>query len=152
MVEWCRSMGRQPSISLILCLLNFPLCTSVHLGSVCSLPTLLSHTPRKIIANPAARTPKSGPKDVVLCFKISTEGTCVPEAASHYKNGRITFSEKRTLPRSQVEAGSISTQFGGVTTLLYSLIRMRMIIQCYVSGTIIAVRLVSALPLRLAIW
>lgn len=65
---------------------QFPLCMTVHLGSGCSLPMLLSCSPHEIIANPALPTPKSDrAKRPCALFKISNEQTCVPVAASHYK-------------------------------------------------------------------
>lgn len=65
---------------------QFPLCATVHLGSGCSLPVLLSGSPHEIIANTALPTPKSDEaKRPCALFKISNEQTHVSVAASHYK-------------------------------------------------------------------
>lgn len=86
---WFRDAALQREIALHLTYLlfaQFPLCTTVHLGSGCSFPMLLSGSTREIIANPALPTPKSdGAKRPCALFKISNEQTCVPAAASHYK-------------------------------------------------------------------
>lgn len=68
---------------------QFPLCTTVHLGSGCSLPVLLSSSPHEIIANPALPTPKSDRAErPCALFKISNEQTHVPVAASYYRARR----------------------------------------------------------------
>lgn len=86
---WFCDAALQREIALHLTYLlfaQFPLCATVHLGSGCSLPMLLSGSPREIIANPALPTPKSGrAKRPCALFKMSNEQTRVPVAASHYK-------------------------------------------------------------------
>lgn len=88
---------------------QFPLCTTVHLGSGCSLPKLLSGSPRKIIANPAFPTPKSDrAKRPCALFKISIEQTHVPVAASHYRTRqtyiRLLFAHLIAQKRKEISS------------------------------------------------